>query len=195
MAFPIKKTFGAGFPLSPLCQKFRKGVGGQRGWREETLQRPEIQPSFLYPFSYAPLGEGGHISGEPSGPLLGVCLSPTPSANPFSKLLTMPPPSKIWPGPSAESCRGFCCINFGGFCRGFSWRIFLGTFSHKNEKTSGDKIREKIRRPKNKNSRKILRKILVSVKFVSAILGPEMAAPILWTPGKMRSFCRKNPCP
>ena len=39
----------------------------------------------------------------------------------------------------------------------------------------------------------IFRKILlVSVKFVSAILGPEMAAPILWTPGKMRSFCRKN---
>ena len=37
-----------------------------------------------------------------------------------------------------------------------------------------------------------LRKILVSVKFVSAILGPEMGAPILWTPGKMRSFCRKN---
>ena len=37
-----------------------------------------------------------------------------------------------------------------------------------------------------------LRKILVSVKFVSAILGPEMAAPILWTPGKMRSFCRKT---
>ena len=33
----------------------------------------------------------------------------------------------------------------------------------------------------------------VSVKFVSAILGPEMEAPILWTPGKMRSFCRKNP--
>ena len=30
------------------------------------------------------------------------------------------------------------------------------------------------------------------VKFVSAILGPEMAAPILWTPGKMRSFCRKT---
>ena len=37
------------------------------------------------------------------------------------------------------------------------------------------------------------RKILVSVKFVSAILGPEMGAPILWTPGKMRSFCRKKP--
>ena len=32
----------------------------------------------------------------------------------------------------------------------------------------------------------------MSVKFVSAILGPEMAAPILWTPGKMPSFCRKT---
>ena len=32
----------------------------------------------------------------------------------------------------------------------------------------------------------------MSVEFVSAILGPEMAAPILWTPGKMRPFCRKN---
>ena len=28
------------------------------------------------------------------------------------------------------------------------------------------------------------RKILVSVKFLSAILGPEMGASILWTPGK-----------
>ena len=32
----------------------------------------------------------------------------------------------------------------------------------------------------------------MSIKFVSAILGPEMAAPILRTPGKMRSFCRKT---
>ena len=37
-----------------------------------------------------------------------------------------------------------------------------------------------------------LRKILVSVKFLSVILGPEMGASILWTPGKMRSFCRKK---
>ena len=28
--------------------------------------------------------------------------------------------------------------------------------------------------------------------FLPAILGPEMAAPILWAPGKMRSFCRKS---
>ena len=38
----------------------------------------------------------------------------------------------------------------------------------------------------------IFRKILVSIKFLSAILGPEMGASILWTHGKMRSFCRKN---
>ena len=38
----------------------------------------------------------------------------------------------------------FCCINSGGVSRGFSWRIFLGTFSHKNEeKKSGEKIRER----------------------------------------------------
>ena len=53
-----------------------------------------------------------------------------------------------WPGPSAEMCRGFCCVNFGGFCWGFSWRIFPGTFSHKNEvKKTGDKIRENKKNP------------------------------------------------
>ena len=40
--------------------------------------------------------------------------------------------------------------------------------------------------------KKTIRKILVSIKFVSAILGPEMAAPILWIPGKMPAFCRKT---
>ena len=37
------------------------------------------------------------------------------------------------------------------------------------------------------------RKILVSVKFVSAILGPEMGAPILWTPGKNAFFLQEKP--
>ena len=32
----------------------------------------------------------------------------------------------------------------------------------------------------------------MSIKFLSAILGLEMAAPILGTPGKMHSFCRKS---
>ena len=36
------------------------------------------------------------------------------------------------------------------------------------------------------------RKILVSVKFVSAILGPGMAAPILWTPGKNALFLQEK---
>ena len=31
----------------------------------------------------------------------------------------------------------------------------------------------------------------MSVKFLSAILGPEVAAPILWTSGK-KPFCRKS---
>ena len=44
---------------------------------------PEIQASFLYPFSYAPLGEGGHISGKLFGLFLGVRLSPTPSRQPL----------------------------------------------------------------------------------------------------------------
>ena len=64
-------------------RSFEKELADRGGWREETLHRPEIQASFLYPFYYAPLGEGGQISGE----LLGsfwkfVCLQPPP-ANPF----------------------------------------------------------------------------------------------------------------
>ena len=37
----------------------------------------------------------------------------------------------------------------------------------------------------NPKYRQKIRKILVSVKFLSAILGPEMAAPIFWAPGKI----------
>ena len=39
----------------------------------------------------------------------------------------------------------------------------------------------------------LFRKILVSVKFVSAILGPEIGAPILWTPGKNAFFLQEKP--
>ena len=39
--------------------------------------------------------------------------------------LAWPPPQKI--------VRNFCFITFSGFCQEFSWRIFLGTLSHKNE--------------------------------------------------------------
>ena len=42
------------------------------------------------------------------------------------------------------------------FAGDFPGGFFLDTFSHKNEeKKSGDKIREKIRRLKNRNPRKI----------------------------------------
>ena len=37
-----------------------------------------------------------------------------------------------------------------------------------------------------------VRKILVSVKILSAILGPEMAAPILWTPKISVFFLQEN---
>ena len=48
------------------------------------------------------------------------------------------------PAPLQKVVGDFCCISFGGFCRGFSWRIFLGTFSHKNEeKKCGDKSAKK----------------------------------------------------
>ena len=39
----------------------------------------------------------------------------------------------------------------------------------------------------------LLRKTLVSIKLLSAILGPEMAAPILWTPGKNAFFLQEKP--
>ena len=70
----LRRSFGA--PQN--YQKFRKGVGGQRGLARGTLQRPEIQASFLYPFSYAPLGEWGHIFGELFGRFVVVANSSRP---------------------------------------------------------------------------------------------------------------------
>ena len=37
-----------------------------------------------------------------------------------------------------------------------------------------------------------IRKILVSVKVLSAILGPDMGAPILWSPGIFAFFLQEN---
>ena len=51
-----------------------------------------------------------------------------------------------WPTSLQKRVGDFCCINFGGFCRGLSWRTSLGTFSTETEeKETGDKIRPKIR--------------------------------------------------
>ena len=59
-------------------------------------------------------------------------------------------------GPAAQQkCVGdFCCIKFGGFCRGFSWRIFWPLSPRKMRKNSGEKIREKIWRLKIKTREK-----------------------------------------
>ena len=62
---------------------FEKGLADRGGWREEIPHMPEIQASFLYPFSYAPLGEGGHVSGELFWLFLGVCLPPPTSRQPL----------------------------------------------------------------------------------------------------------------
>ena len=71
----------AGTPVH--FRSFEKGLADRGGWRKETLQRPEIQDSFLYPGSYTLSGEGGHISGEFFGLFLGVGLSPTSSCQPL----------------------------------------------------------------------------------------------------------------
>ena len=61
----------------------------KRGWRTEGVGARKsficrrFRPLSVYPFSYAPLGEGGHISGELFGLFSGVCLSPTPSRQPL----------------------------------------------------------------------------------------------------------------
>ena len=53
--------------------------------------------------------------------------------------------------PSAEMCWGFLLYKLGRISGGFFWALF----PQNEEKKSGGKIREKIRRPKNKNPRKI----------------------------------------
>ena len=65
----------------------------------------------------------------------------------FGGLSCLDPPSMQnlrSPGQSAEMCRRiFVIFTCGGFCKGFSWRIILGTFFHeKKEEKSGDKIQQ-----------------------------------------------------
>ena len=60
------------------------------------------------------------------------------------------------PSQSAEVCRRILLYKYWRIFSGIFLEDFSGHFSHKNEeKKSGEKIREKIRRPKNKNPRKI----------------------------------------
>ena len=47
--------------------------------------------------------------------------------------------------------------------------------------------------PRLISSKQIVRKSVVSIKFPPVILGPEMAAPILWAPGIFWFFLLENP--
>ena len=69
------------FPcFTKSVRSFEKGLADRGGWREETLQRPA--GLFSVPFSYAPSGEWGHISGELCGGLFVASpLPPTPFRN------------------------------------------------------------------------------------------------------------------
>ena len=68
-----------------VLQKFRKGVGGRGGWREEILPVPEIQTSFCALLPMPPLGEGEHNSGGQFSLYFGTRSSPTPSRQPLFK--------------------------------------------------------------------------------------------------------------
>ena len=111
----------------------------------------------------------------------------------------VPPPNPILEASESGICLvccrflygDLCCMKFGGFWRGFSWRIFLGTFSPQKSgeqirwqnlrKKSGGpkiKIREKSVLPKTdpKNSPSIFRQHeTLSLPKVWALCGKEIA--------------------
>ena len=71
-------------------RSFEKGLAGRGGWREEILPVPEIQTSFLCPFSYATLRrKGSTILGINSRSILAPLHRQLPPTNPFSKSLTL----------------------------------------------------------------------------------------------------------
>ena len=64
-------------------QRFRKGVGGQRGGIPPI---PYIQAFVLYPFSYAPLMKRRHNIGDKFSCIWGAVRRQPPPANPFRNL-------------------------------------------------------------------------------------------------------------
>ena len=68
------------------CIKIRSfEKGGQRGLARRDFPMPEIEASFLHPFSYAPLGEGGTHFWRTFWLVLGVCLVANPLRQPLFK--------------------------------------------------------------------------------------------------------------
>ena len=74
-------------------------------------------------------------------------------------------------------------------CKGILVMVIVSFFHPRLERVCESQQGALSALKKTSRERKIL---LVSVKFVSAILGPEMAAPILWTPGKNAFFLQEN---
>ena len=54
-------------------RSFDKGLADRGGWREEIRPMPEIEASFLHPFSYAPLRSRGTHLWTIFRLFLGVC--------------------------------------------------------------------------------------------------------------------------
>ena len=75
---------------STVIRSFEKGLADRGGWREKILPVPEIAASFLHPFSYAPLGEGGHISGERFSASLGFVSRQQGPPEPVRGVLQVP---------------------------------------------------------------------------------------------------------
>ena len=74
--------------LAAVCEQLTYSGVSKRGWRTEGVgakkpSKARDSGPFSVPFSYAPLGEWGHISGELLGLFWGVSLSPTPSRQPL----------------------------------------------------------------------------------------------------------------
>ena len=91
-AYPPEGVTAIFFPKA-INQKFRKGVGGQRGLTRGNHSYARDSGLFSVPFFLCPLGEGGHNSGDLFWLFLGVRLSPTPSRQPLFETSELNSPS------------------------------------------------------------------------------------------------------
>ena len=74
-------------------------------------------------------------------------------------------------GPSAEMCRGFLLYEVRRILPQIFLEDYSGHFFPINEEKSGDKVREKIRRPKNKNPQKsVLPNPILIITMVFSLL-------------------------
>ena len=105
---PMISIFG------PLCiRDFEKGLADRGGWREEIHPMPEVEASFLHPFSYAPPGRRDTHFWTIFWPVLWGLLV----ANP----LPPTPFRNLW----LQKCVGdFCSYISGKFAGDFPWGYF-----------------------------------------------------------------------